>query len=170
MTAGHCIYIHNHGGWPKYVDVMAGRDASSKPYGTVRATSFCSVKGWVNDHDWNYDYGCIKLPTDLGKRTGWFGFACYSASTLKNMLVNNSGYPGDKPTGTQWFNANRIVTVTGRKLYYYIDTMGGQSGSPIWRLKNGHRYAVGIHAYGGSKNSATRISKPVFNNMRAWKK
>jgi len=170
MTAGHCVYIHAHSGWPRYIDVIAGRDGSSKPYGTVRATSFRSVRGWVNNHNWNYDYGCIILPTNLGNRIGWFGFANYKASTLRNMLVNNAGYAGDKPTGTQWFNANRISNVTGRKLYYYIDTMGGHSGSPVWRLKRGHRYAVGIHAYGGCPNSATRIVKPVFNNMLAWKK
>jgi V8-like Glu-specific endopeptidase len=83
--------------------------------------------------------------------------------------VNNSGYPGDKPFGTQWFNAGAITQVTNRKIYYMIDTYGGQSGSPVWRFLNGQRHGVGIHAYGGCPNSATRIVKEVFDNMLAWR-
>ena len=169
ITAGHCVYHHSHGGWPKHIDVMPGRNASNLPYGSVRATSFRSVKGWVNNHNANYDYGAIILPTELGNRTGWFGFACYNSSTLLHMLVNNSGYPGDKPVGTQWFNANEISQVTSRKLHYYIDTMGGQSGSPVWCLKSGHRYVVGVHAYGGCPNSSTRIVEAVYDNFKKWK-
>jgi len=83
--------------------------------------------------------------------------------------ANNSGYPGDKPFGTQWFNAGRVTKLTDRKFYYMIDTMGGQSGSPVWRFINGQRHAIGVHAYGGCPNSATRITKAVFDNMVAWK-
>jgi V8-like Glu-specific endopeptidase len=89
---------------------------------------------------------------------------------LRNLLINNSGYPADKPFGTQWFNAGRISRVTDRKLFYMVDTYGGQSGSAIWRFRNGQRHAVGIHGYGGCPNSAVRIIRPVFDNMLAWKR
>lgn len=56
------------------------------------------------------------------------------------------------------------------KVYYDIDTAGGQSGSAVYRIIDGGRYAVAIHAYGGSvTNSGTRITTPVYNNMLAWK-
>jgi V8-like Glu-specific endopeptidase len=81
-----------------------------------------------------------------------------------------SGYPGDKPSGTQWYHARKITAVNSRKVYYDIDTFGGQSGSAVYRIINGARYGVAIHAYGGStSNSGTRIVTPVFNNMVNWK-
>jgi V8-like Glu-specific endopeptidase len=86
------------------------------------------------------------------------------------LLVNSSGYPGDKPTGTQWWNANRILSVSSRRIYYQIDTAGGQSGSPVWRYRNGKRHIIGIHTTGGAPfNGATRIIKPVFDNLVKWK-
>jgi V8-like Glu-specific endopeptidase len=171
MTAGHCVFSHSAGGWARRIEVIPGMNGGSRPYGSQIGTSFRSVQGWTGGSgDPNYDYGAIILPNStLGNRVGWFGFAALTDSSLQNLLVNNSGYPGDKPFGTQWFNAGRITNVTSRKIYYMIDTFGGQSGSPVWRLQNGERHAVGVHAYGGCPNSATRIVQPVFNNMLAWR-
>jgi V8-like Glu-specific endopeptidase len=146
-------------------------DGGSRPFGSQVSTSFRSVAGWVNNKDWKYDYGAIILPNNtLGMRVGWFGFASLSDSSLRGMVANNAGYAGDKPFGTQWFNAGRITKVEARKLYYMLDTYGGHSGSAVWRYRNGQRHAVGIHAYGGCPNSATRITKPVFDNMLNWRK
>lgn len=170
MTAGHCVYSRGNGGWARSIEVIPGMDAAVRPFGSQVATSFRSVNGWVNDSDPNFDYGAIILPNcDLGNRVGWFGFASLNDQSLTNLLVNNSGYPGDKPFGTQWFNAGRITSLGARKIYYMVDTFGGQSGSPVWRLANDQRHAVGVHAYGGCPNSATRITQPVFDNMLAWK-
>lgn len=170
MTAGHCVYSRGNGGWARTIEVIPGLDSAVRPFGSQVATSFRSVNGWINSSDPNFDYGAIILPNcDLGRRVGWFGFASLNDGSLRNLQVNNSGYPGDKPFGTQWFNAGRITSVGARKIYYMVDTFGGQSGSPVWRLANGQRHAVGIHAYGGCPNSATRITAPVFNNMLAWK-
>lgn len=169
MTAGHCVYSKSNGGWASKIEVIPGMDGASRPFGSAVGTAFRSVNGWINNTDPNYDYGCIILPTPLGNTVGYFGFASLTDQTLSGMMLNNSGYPGDKPFGTQWFNAGRVSQLTARKIYYMLDTYGGQSGSPVWRLANGQRHAVGIHAYGGCPNSATRIVKPVFDNMVAWK-
>jgi glutamyl endopeptidase len=169
MTAGHCVFSRADGGWARRIEVIPGMDAAARPYGSAIGTSFRSVTGWTNNGDQNYDYGCIILPTSLGNTTGYFGFASLSDASFNNLLLNNSGYPGDKPFGTQWFNAGRVSSINSRKVYYMLDTFGGQSGSPVWRLANGQRHAVGIHAYGGCPNSATRINGEVFNNMNAWR-
>ena len=175
MTDGHCVFIKNSGsaardGWVRSIDVMPGRNGSSMPYGTVRSSNFRSVAGWFNNADENYDYGCIILPNDLGNTVGWFGFGAYSDADLLASVGNISGYPGDKPSGTQWYHARRITAVNSRKVYYDIDTFGGQSGSAVYRVINGSRFGVAIHAYGGStSNSGTRIVTPVFNNMVNWR-
>lgn len=175
ITAGHCVYIKNSGvpgrnGWVKSIDVMPGRNGSSLPYGKVTSKNFRTVAGWANSGDENFDYGAIIIPTELGNTTGWFGFGVYSDATLKASVGNISGYPGDQPAGTQWYDAHKIDSVNARKVYYDIDTFGGQSGSACYRIINGARYGIGIHAYGGaSTNSGTRIVTPVFQNMVNWK-
>lgn len=172
ITAGHVVYMHSRGGWVRNIEVIPGRNGSSEPFGSCTATSFRSVLGWTRSRKRSHDYGAILLPRtcDYGKRLGYFGYANYGFFTLLNMLVNLSGYPGDKPAGTQWWHARRIKWVTSRTLVYNIDTAGGQSGSPVWRKKGSQRYAVGIHTNGSSSgNSATRITKPVFDNIKKWK-
>jgi glutamyl endopeptidase len=170
MTAGHCVYSSASGGWASQIEVIPGMRGATRPYGSMIGTSFRSVTGWTQNSDPNYDYGCIILPSPtLGNQVGYFGFAALTDASLQNLLVNNSGYPGDKPFGTQWFNAGRVTNVTAQKIYYMLDTYGGQSGSSTWRYLNGERHAVGIHAYGGCPNSATRIVTAVFNNMMTWR-
>lgn len=170
MTAGHCVYSHGAGGWARSIEVVPGMNGAIRPFGSQVGTSFRSVIGWVNNSDPNYDYGAIILPNNnLGNSVGWYGFASLSDASLQNLLVNNAGYAGDKDFGTLWFNAGRITSLTSRKIYYMLDTYGGHSGSCTWRYLNGQRHAVGVHAYGGCPNSATRITSDVFNNMLAWK-
>lgn len=175
MTAGHVVYIKNSGvagrdGWVRSIDVMPGRNGNSLPYGTVRSSNFRSVTGWTNNGDQNFDYGAIIIPTNLGNTTGWFGFGVYTDTVLLSTVGNISGYPGDKPAGTQWYDARRIASVNSRKVYYDIDTAGGQSGSAVYRIISGGRYGIAMHAYGGATtNSGTRIVKPVFDNMVVWK-
>ncbi len=175
ITAGHVVHIKNSGvpgrdGWVKRIQVMPGRNGASLPYGSVTSTNFRSVKGWTNNGDQNFDYGAIILPTDLGNTVGWLGFGVYSDADLVASVGNITGYPGDKPSGTQWYDARKIASVNSRKVYYDIDTAGGQSGSAVYRIINGARYGIAIHAYGGATtNSGTRINTEVYNNLVSWK-
>lgn len=175
ITAGHCVFITNSGvpgrdGWVARMRVIPGRNGAEKPFGEAAATEFHSVRGWTERGDEEYDYGAIVLGEPLGQRTGWFGFGRYSDSDLTNVIANISGYPGDKPPGTQWYAARRVDSVSQRKVRYDIDTAGGQSGAAVYRIKDGQRFAVAVHAYGGATvNSGTRINGPVFDNIRHWK-
>jgi glutamyl endopeptidase len=174
-TAGHVVHIKNSSvpgrdGWVKSIQVMPGRNGASLPYGSVTSTNFRSVDGWTSSGDQNYDYGAIIIPTELGSTTGWFGFGVWSDKDLVSVTSNISGYPGDKPVGTQWYDARQIASVGPRKVYYDVDTAGGQSGSSVYRFFEGGRYGVAVHAYGGTvTNSGTRITTPVYNNLLAWK-
>lgn len=169
MTAAHCLHSQELG-WAQSIEVVPGMDENRRPYGSQFGVSFRATRGWVDDPKPDYDYGAIILPDDtMGNRVGWFGFAALGDNELQGLAVHTSGYPGDKPSGTQWYNAGGITQVEERRIFYMIDTMGGQSGSPVWRKVDGERHAVGIHAYGGCPNSAARITTPVFNNMLSWR-
>ncbi|MFH9829383.1 trypsin-like serine peptidase [Streptomyces bobili] len=173
-TAGHVVYIKNSGiegrdGWVRSIRVMPGRDGESLPYGFATSTNFRSTTAWTAAGDQNYDYGAIILPADLGAATGWFGFAVFPDADLVASTSEISGYPADKPTGTQWYDSRVISSVSSTKVYYDIDTMGGQSGSAVYRAFNGNRYGFAVHAYGGTTvNSGTRITRPVYDNLAAW--
>ena len=177
ITAGHVVFIKGSGvpgrdGWVKNISVMPGRNGGSLPFGSVTSSNFRSVTGWTNSAsgDENYDYGAIITPTNLGDTVGWFGFGLYSDADIVASIGNISGYPGDKPAGTQWYDNHKIASVNSRKIYYDIDSFGGQSGSALYREINGSPFAIGVHAYGGAiTNSATRIAQDVYNNMVAWK-
>lgn len=174
-TAGHVVYIKNSGmperdGWVRSIQVMPGRNGSRLPFGSVRSEIFHSVVGWTVDGDPQYDYAAITIPSPLGDQTGTLGFGVLSQSDLLGSTGNLAGYPGDKPTGTQWYHHNRVASVTARKVFYDIDTAGGQSGAAVYRIGgDGMRTAFGVHAYGGATtNSATRITTPVFQNLENW--
>jgi glutamyl endopeptidase len=175
ITAGHVVFIKGSGvpgrdGWVRRIVVIPGRNGAAAPFGSATSSAFRSVTGWTVSGNQEFDYGAIILPTPLGNTTGWYGYGNYPDNQLVGQTANISGYPGDKPTGTQWYDARRITAVGPRKVYYDTDTMGGQSGSAVYRIINGGRFAVAVHAYGGSTaNSGTRINAEVFNNITSWK-
>lgn len=172
ITAGHCVYIHSRGGWASKIEVIPGRNGSEQPFGSCVSSSFRSVAGWTERQQRANDYAAIILPENcpFGDRLGFFGVANLDDAALNQMRVNLSGYPGDKPSGTQWFHSLQIKAVNSTSFSYDIDTAGGQSGAPVWRLQNGVRHAVGIHTNGSlTGNSATRINKTVFDNLMLWK-
>lgn len=177
VTAGHCVYIKHSGiqgrdGWVNKIDVMAGRDGATLPHGSVTGAIFHSITGWTENGDENYDLGVIVLPVPLGDTVGVFGIGSYPDAELDGLPVNISGYPGDKTNaeaGTQWFDARELAQLNGRKLYYDIDTAGGQSGAPVFRIVDGNRIGIAIHAYGGNTtNSGTRINDEVYNLIASW--
>lgn len=172
ITAGHCVYMHDQGGWAKSVEVIPAMNDSDRPFGSGSSSYLKSVTGWTQSKNRENDYGAIILPTNFrpGAATGTFGFSVKNDPYLMSSVLNLSGYPGDKGGNQQWFMALKPKAVPPRVITYDIDTMGGQSGAPVWLKVGEARTAVGIHTNGHtSGNSATRIVTEVFNNLLAWK-
>ena len=174
ITAGHVVYIASHQvparrGWVRRIEVIPGRNESTRPFGSSISGRFHSVRGWTENGDPEYDYGAITLDEPLGDQTGWFAYGAFTDGDLVTAHANISGYPGDQPDGTQWYDHRQIDSVTARRVFYDIDTFGGQSGSAVYRFVGGDRFAFGIHAYGGAvTNSATRITARRFQNLETW--
>ncbi|MEX2233629.1 MAG: serine protease [Cyclobacteriaceae bacterium] len=176
ITAGHCVCIkHNplpsRNGWVKKIQVLPGRNGSNLPFGGITATEFWSVKGWVENGLENYDYAAIILPAPFPQDIGFYGFGVYKDEKLKMQIVNVAGYPGDKLSGTLWYDKRTVGSLNPDKVYYAADTAGGQSGTVVYIVENGKRIGVAIHAYGGATaNSGTRISSQVYANLTKWRK
>lgn len=64
-----------------------------------------------------------------------------------------------------------IKVVTAKRLFYVVDTSGGQSGSGVWVTNpDGLVECIGIHTTGDKLlgNGATRITEENFNLIRDW--
>lgn len=181
LTAGHCVFSgSDFGGWIGAIEVSPGRNAGKFPYGTVTAKRFSALEAWQTSSDADFDIGCIHLDEPLGKKVGYFKVASMSDADLKNALLNISGYPADRGDGTeQYFHANRVLRTSARRIYYDIDTYGGQSGSPVWHQSapNAPPVAVAVHAYGVggtasnlgiTANSGPRLVPEVVATIKEW--
>lgn len=180
-TAGHCVHTGgSSGSWRTNVTVFPGRDGPSSPYGSCSARSLHSVLGWTRDQDERYDYGVIKLNCSIGNTTGWFGLWWQGAS-LNGTGTEISGYPGDKPL-ENWRSVDQVRVSETEQAFYFNDTLGGMSGSPIFTNRGaGSPWCVGscvmgIHAYGlhGSQphanhNHGIRFTQQNFDNMLFWR-
>jgi V8-like Glu-specific endopeptidase len=173
ITAGHCVYKHEHGGFVQRVTVSPGRRGDFLPYEAIPCDRVDCSQAW-RDTAVQADYGVVFLPEGqpVAEGFGNFGYADLDSQDLANLPVSLAGYPGDKPTGTLWYHERPVRRVTTYDLFHEIDTFHGQSGAPLWRVKeNGVRQVVGIHVAGeGMENRATRINDEVFEEIKAWKK
>jgi V8-like Glu-specific endopeptidase len=182
ITAGHCVYDPVElGGWARQITVIPGRNGDAPPpFSTATSKSFSTTDRWLEAQDADFDYAAIHLAEDLGTRVGTFGLGVLPDAELKERLVNVSGYPVSPGEGkSQYFHANRVKGLTTRRVFYDIDTMGGQSGSPVWAYLDGSTdpVVVGIHAYGAGgvpadlgivANSGPRILTEVLAVLRGW--
>ncbi len=186
VTAGHCVHSTQFfAGWADTIEVIpgligAGPVATMRPFGSIASGRFSSVDRWIDQADPDFDIGCIHLDEPLGDTVGWFAIGTLSVDELTGFLVNISGYPGDRGNGNEQYHAvNRVLQLSDRRIFYDVDTFGGQSGAPVWIQESAASapLAVGIHAYGIggtpgtfgiTANSAPRIISEVFDTIRGW--
>jgi glutamyl endopeptidase len=184
ITAGHCVFSNYFfGGWASTIELIPGLNGNgpnAQPYDCVMSTRFSSTDRWVENEDADFDIGCIHLDTDKGSEVGWFAIGALPSEELESYLVNISGYPADRGAGTeQYFSKNRVLKVSERRLFYEVDTYGGQSGALVWiyEQEGAAPLAVGVHAYGTggtptnfgiTANSAPRIIPEVLEKMKEW--
>ena len=182
ITAGHCVFDPVElGGWAKKITVIPGRNGDAEPvFDKAASSKFSTTDRWLEAQDADFDYAAIHLDVDLGARVGTFGIGVLPDEELKDRLVNVSGYPFIPGDGkSQYFHANRVKALTPRRLFYDVDTLGGQSGAPVWAYLDDSTdpVVVGIHAYGigGTPaalnvvaNSGPRILPEVLDVIQEW--
>lgn len=183
-TAGHCVHTGGPGGsWRTNVRVYPGYNAGSAPYGSYASKWLGSVTGWTGSSNEQYDYGVVKLSSNVGNTVGWYGI-WWQSTTLNGLPSVIAGYPDDKsPAKSQWLGVDQVRVTQTNQVFYKNDTAGGMSGSAVWQDRPiGSAYcsngpcAYAIHAYGihgssphSNHNHGTRITQSVFNNLVYWK-
>ncbi len=165
VTNGHVIYDPDHDMWCKYAEVTFAQDGEDSAYfGTQRSTTIHTSAAWIENASVNQDWALIEINSAIGNRTGWFG-KLWTSGTLTGRSVTVTGYPGDKPQ-TMWKSTGSIKETQTRIVKHNCDTVGGQSGSPIYNSDN---QVLAIHSgWVGSYNRGVRITEWLYNFLEDY--
>jgi glutamyl endopeptidase len=137
------------------IRVSPGRaSAEARPYGWQWAKSWRAHPEYLRRPSAQTDVAVIELARPFHPSPGHLRLLAPGYAELERLrqirLVHISGYPGDKPRGTQWRHAERLDRTTARQLFYSVDTCPGHSGSPVWILPepNAPPSVVAVHTAG----------------------
>ena len=160
LTAAHCIMSPLRarlglGGTAARIRVTPGRaSADVHPFGSQWARSWRANPAYVARPSPLHDIAIIDLERPFSPSPGFLPIWAPSRADLERLrgsrLIHISGYPADKPNGTQWEHAERLDRITDRQLLYTVDTCPGHSGAPVWILRSqgGQPTVIAVHTAG----------------------
>ena len=130
VTAGHSIYIHfrEDGEYAAKVTVKSLGHAAIE----VGSNDLFVAPEYRTTGTTHYDHGLILLPGKSGDGFGWS--AIIDDEELNDRSITICGYPSNKPRGMMWITGGNISSYTANRIFYMNDTMGGQSGIPVYWL------------------------------------
>ena len=174
LTAAHCLYNHEAGGWQEnmfFVPGLNGSTAADAPFGGYEYEDAYVVQGFIDNYQGFYgsvlpwDLGIVTLKQPVGQNLGWLGYANYD--NLGEFKANIVGYPGDKPMGTMWRTSCDVLSenIGDGYFQYDCDTYPGSSGSAVYSYdqERNERVVVGINvAESEDANTAVRINAAYF--------
>ncbi|MBL0942659.1 MAG: trypsin-like peptidase domain-containing protein [Alphaproteobacteria bacterium] len=167
LTAAHNLYDHTRGGWAQEVIFTPGQYKNIKPFGDKKGNILKVFKGWIENKDDNlpYDMGIIILEDSVGYQTGWASLLASDEHYLDNdYMLTIAGYPAKRvkiktlektprvKSAQMYKNSGRLIFAEKKRLTYDINTLEGQSGSPIIAHIDKERryYILGVHTHGGA--------------------
>lgn len=163
VTAAHCLYKEEIGGWPTSVTVKPGINSKfSMPFGLAKGRIAAVSTQWKESQDENYDWGAIKTYHSFVGNPGTLDIAISEDNS--EFPARISGYPTEFPVGNVTYNqvfGDGIAYTNGEfNIAYQIDATSGQSGAPIL---DSHNIVRGIHSRGGAIcNYGARITPNAF--------
>lgn len=163
ITAGHCVYSAERGGFADGILVSPGANGDKLPF-EIKPVSYMYCGGFSGAiaADWavmDIEKGFSRFPGSFGVR--------YTTSNLTGTKVTSKGYPGDY-NGKMCTVKGDIMLDSNNCLYTKMDIVKGQSGSPIYINDPGY-LAIGIastEVYNSNgvyvHNIATKIREQLF--------
>ncbi|MBT3471756.1 MAG: trypsin-like serine protease [Gammaproteobacteria bacterium] len=174
LTVAHAIYSQDHGGWASQIQVTPGRYGDQKPLGVFDGSQISTPLEWQNSAAIGHDYGMISLDTDIGYVTGWveYGHADTPAD-LVGYTLSTVGYPEDKGGNSQYFSQGTVDSTTTDTFRFEddLDTMGGQSGSPVVYNSGGSDIVLGLVGHelsDHSQNIVVALSADSVEQIQTW--
>jgi V8-like Glu-specific endopeptidase len=155
ITAAHCVYDHDDGGWANQVQFWPGiNGADYVPFGPYPYKVMTILSGYISNYTGVYgfvvpwDLAVITLWDEPGNQLGWLG---YKTNDNVDFHALNIGYPGDKPPFTAWRDKCDVASaeMTGTEFAHRCDTAPGSSGSAMYSYikdsKGERRYVEGVN-------------------------
>lgn len=163
LTAGHCI-VNENGIVNNMRAVSQFGTQYSREY-TIKEIYY-SAK-YINNNivNKNYDWAIVIVNGDIGSEIGWYGYEVTNSLLSTNITV--AGYTKYDGSGWSLFKDNgTVMSITDYRIRYNANTIGGESGGPVFDINNIVQ-AVHTHGYATGDpnplNSGTRINSLIFN-------
>lgn len=165
LTSAHSIFLD--GRYARSVLVAPGRNGNIQPFGVFRGATLRAADKWVNNQDQDSDYAIIVLDKKV-ENVPPVPIANLTDEELLRSTIALPGYPGEK-SGTLWFSAGKVTSVTTGIIQYLLDTSGGMGGAPIYVGNGENTKVVGLHVRSTPAGKvAIRINSEVFANVNRW--
>ncbi|NLE39587.1 MAG: trypsin-like serine protease, partial [Pirellulaceae bacterium] len=172
LTAGHCVYDSDEGGWATSITVVPAYENGAKPYGEAKSVGLHSWTGWTQSRDYDHDIAVIDLDRPIGALTSWYGYGYNSSSFFyTGNTFHNAGYPAASPYNGrymyyQYGDFDYFIPFTNR-VGIWREAFGGQSGSGAYHSSDGSRTVYAVLSNGNdSATNFIRLTDSKFYDIR----
>lgn len=169
ITAAHCVYSEELGGWAKSIKLWPGKKGDYEPFGYATVYKQHISTDFMSGNNLNDDWAMLQLSSTIGDYSGWLGLQTYGDySFLKDKYMRLIGYPSNE----QYISIGTFANTSTTNLYYTADTTDGESGSPVFDDES-RDYIIGVHSRAGRSempgtNICTNITNPIFNFFKSY--
>jgi len=194
LTAGHCAYDKDLGGYADKIWVVPGYSATGAATNVPWVTAMSNWGGvepnghsdvvdvetwsdWRTDRDFKHDVAVLELNRPIGALTGWLGITYQlDCDFYKDTTFYLRGYPGEGPyNGSRMYYQDGTFDSCPTKWEARFEQLsyGSQSGSGFYRLdSNGNRWVHGVlsHAPGWypNKTDCVRLRDEKCDDINDW--
>ncbi len=174
ITAGHCVFSHDNGGWASRIIVTPGRDGGSAPYGTSEMETVMSWTGWTNNEDSEHDIALVRLARPVGALTGWFGYGYTSSSSwFESPWWYNNSYPGSPYSQVDMYQEAGDFDTLPNSYEARRRKAGipGQSGSGSYKFIGSSRYVYAVTSHNfwnwfyGTDMDSVRLTSSKYGHV-----
>ncbi len=163
LTAAHVVRNIKDTPDMETVYVIPGRDGAKLPYGKFKIKSVHIPQSYIDSPSIDRDIAVLTIEPLNGVSIGEAVPALpirHANDIEPGADLATTGYPGDKPWGTMWTISGNEAGQTGTRLYFDMDVIGGQSGSPIYDQDN---FIVGVVTTSAkTRNFGTKLNDEFY--------
>ncbi|MCR5296984.1 MAG: hypothetical protein K6E17_06210 [Clostridiales bacterium] len=168
ITAGHNLLCPTHNKPVEKCNFYFNRrtnDYYSEYSGPFNYTYYCDFSNGYNSEN---DIGYIVFPSNVGNKTGWYGFSVESDDDLKWEYCHMYGYTSAGVLTADW---NQIEVESAKQISWEraSDFRDVGEGGPVYYDYEGLEYPIVVAVYTshyGSTGYARRITNQIYKDMK----
>lgn len=183
LTAAHCLSPTSIGATPASSYDIRFYNEDGTAISSITATpveyhipyQYILKHSSADESDYSveyYDYALVTVKEDLSD------YICFNLGVARNNIktsnpstyvtgFSNTVYSKAELRGKKSTAVGTIQTLANYNIYYNTDTTGGDSGAPVYLIKDGVKTVIGIHTYGvddhSNFNHCTRITTDILH-------